>query len=650
MKYLRLLVLIIPLGFCLLAYFYKDSFYLFLAGITLVFALFIILPKFLSSKRISFSLSRKHIQETHHEASFNAEAVFKESLKRHEILIFMLISVLIFVIFFTYFATHLLQVVPNVKNPILEYYVSQFSSLKQMWLYPVVLLIVMTWLGPYIKPRGKNGKFTFRFSSSFFIKHLMFASCALLVAFVISFLTTYLYGIAQLNIAVLELKSSPNSVGVIYGKNAINSKLKSMTTVPQVIGSDSNASNTILSAVVNNGSNKNSYYQNRILKTLPRFLVISFDLGNQPVVMVNNTLIIVSIDKDTMQSISPALAHLLLKNYFKNHDFKGDPTITILNRQEYLAYRQADIDKRIAAINAEIQKIDDGINGLYGEISTAKQKIAANQSAIQTASSQRDYYYNQCNSNNSAGYYFYGVFYNTYIHEDCNANKSQWDQTIAQYQQNISDWNGTLQYDENLLSAAQTVEQNLKDAAQSVDAEKYSAPDELGVFEGPSHVRVVLDSTSPRAIDAFLETLVHENLHYQSYIAENRKFQFSDGTYDGFWEEGLTEYFARKVIAADLGVNTNLGYPLIVKIVAQIAKKIPESELQNIYFAKNDSLLVSDLNSAYGNSFYKNTEPYFEYLSVLPDDRQLKIANNIMTVIGAKQLTSSDLYSDPQTQ
>lgn len=645
MKYVRLLLFLIPVGLLFLSFYYKDLFYLLIAGVTFLFASLISMPKFLSNKRITFPVIKKRVHGgLANGTELNMENVIKDSFGKRESLILAGIPLLLFIVFFTYIGSHTLQIVPNIKPAILEYYVSQLLSLKQTWMYLLVLLFIVALLLPTIKLRGRSEKFIFRFRRSEFIKHLILTFSALIGAFILSFLTLYLYGIAQLNFGVIELNSSPNSVGVVYGKNDINNRLKSIDTAPKVVGTDSNPSNAILAAVINNNSNKYSYYQSRILKAIPQSLVMPFNVGNHPVVLVKNTLIIINIDKDTMQTISPTLAHLLLKEYFKNRDLKGNPTISVLNRQEYLAFRQDEINKQVAKIKIVIQKVEDYINSLYGNIANAKQKIGANQSAMQATASNEDYYYNNCIN---AGYadYFTGSFYHTYSQSYCDSIKSQAQSDIAQYQQNINSWNSTLQYDENELSQAQTADQNLKDYASSVDSSKNSTPDELGIFEGPSHVRVVLDSTSPKGINSFLETLVHENLHYQSYVSEDRNFQFTDGTYDGFWEEGLTEYFARKVIFTDQGVNINQGYPLLVKIVTQIAKKIPESELQKIYFTKDESTLEADLNAAYGTSFYKDTEPYFEYLSYLPPDRQVKYANDIMTRIGGKQFTQNDIYS-----
>jgi hypothetical protein len=391
-------------------------------------------------------------------------------------------------------------------------------------------------------------------------------------------------------------------------------------------------------------SDPNSFYQVSVIKKIPNNLIIPFKTDNHPIILVGNTLIINSIDKDTIQKISPNLAKLLLKNYFKDRDLKNNPTVDILNRQEYLAFRQDEINKQVAKIETVIVKVEDYMATLSGNIASAKHNIAVNQQALDASIAAADYYYNQCLD---AGYtdYFTGNFYHYYSQSYCESYKSQADPYVARYQKNIADANSSLRYYQGEYAQAQEADQSLKDYADSVNSSKDSTPQELGLFEGPKHIRVVLDSTSSKGISSFVETLVHESLHYQSYVSEDRNFQFNDGTYDGFWEEGLTEYFARKVLAKDLGVNVNQGYPLLVKVIAEVAKKIPESELQRVYFTKDESGLESLLNNAYGKDFYKNTEPYFEYLSYLPPDRQVKYANDIMTVIGGKKLTTSDIYS-----
>lgn len=643
LKSLKFVLLLIPVLFIFLTILYKDFSYIIFSVISLLIIIVVLFPKIVGTNTFSFTYkpNAKSAKKKSRPAKLNLLSSISSSL--HEKKMFFVISLIFFLVLFTYIGSAFLQTTNSVYNVFLEYYVSQIFALKITWIFLIVSLVILTLIGSGVSFNGSDRQLEFEFKKSLLTQKLLSAIGALFIAFFLSFFTIYIYAVVQLNFSVIAIQTTPNAVGVVYGKTQINNKLKSMTSSPQVVSADNNLSNTTLATIISGGANQKSFYQTRILKSIPHSLILPFSINNQPVVLVQNTLIINTIDKDTMQTISPALAHLFLNSFFKNHVWKADPNVIILSRQDYLAFRQSEINDEVKKISDEIQKVEDYIGQVQSDIALSNQKIAANQGALQQAQDYKATTYNNCIN---AGYYdFYlGGFYHYYTQSYCEGLASQYDQYITGDQQNINDWNSRLQTDEGYLTDAQTVEKEYQTARDYVNSTKDSTPDETGKFNPPNTVRVVLDSTNSKGVDEFIETLVHENLHYQSSI-KDRNFQFSDGSYDGFWEEGLTEYFARKVVAADLSVNINQGYPLIVKIVAQITKKIPESTLERIYFDKDDSTLQSVLNNAYGNTFYKDTEPYFEYLSYLPDNLQLKYANNIMTRIGGRQLTSKDLYS-----
>jgi hypothetical protein len=133
---------------------------------------------------------------------------------------------------------------------------------------------------------------------------------------------------------------------------------------------------------------------------------------------------------------------------------------------------------------------------------------------------------------------------------------------------------------------------------------------------------------------------MHEYLHYASYISDDKKLS------DVFFEEGLTEYFARQIIKDDLNISTNIGYPVSAKILDQMTKRISESELADIYFSKDQDRLEKLLDRTYGENFYKNTGIKFLNLQYASSpDLALKIANEIMKNIGGNPLKEKDLLS-----
>ena len=76
-----------------------------------------------------------------------------------------------------------------------------------------------------------------------------------------------------------------------------------------------------------------------------------------------------------------------------------------------------------------------------------------------------------------------------------------------------------------------------------------------------------------------------------------------------------------------------------------MTKKIPEDELKNIYFNKDEKALIALLNNTYGSKFYQDSEFYFQAMSYVSGKEALKLANNIMFKIGGKDLKEEDLNS-----
>jgi hypothetical protein len=456
------------------------------------------------------------------------------------------------------------------------------------------------------------------------------------IGLLFSFVITYFFGLGEVNFIAAKINIFPSSAGIVVGKDAINKKLQNLNEQLSIIGSDNNIKNIVLSQLIVRKDRQNSYYTQRIIKNIPSYLSLQINIPKKSLVMVGNTLIVSELNKDDVQSVSPTIAKIFLKHYFKSRYLKENaPNMTVMGRQDYLTFREKQIDDQVAKLDDVIQKIKDYISTLYGSISTDKQKISVNQNGLDSSISQRDSAYDYCLN---AGYHFYGYFYHTFNQSYCDSSRSSWDNIIAGFQKNISDWQGQLQYDQKQLSDYQGFSDYVANIRDLVDSQRDTTPQELGIFEPDNNIKVVLDSTSPKAIDNYFETLIHEYLHYTSYISDKKEL-------DHFFEEGLTEYYARKTIKDNLGINVNLGYPLISKLIEQMMTKIPESELQDIYFTKDQSQLTAALDNAYGKNFYQDTQLYFTAISYAPADKALKMANNIMYRIGGKELSEQDLYS-----
>jgi len=90
-----------------------------------------------------------------------------------------------------------------------------------------------------------------------------------------------------------------------------------------------------------------------------------------------------------------------------------------------------------------------------------------------------------------------------------------------------------------------------------------------------------------------------------------------------------------------------LGYPVFVKIIAEMTKLIPESELADIYFTKDQATLEKTLDRVYGDGFYRNNKILFTSFQYASSQQQLlKLGNDVMKQIGGPTLVEKDLYSE----
>lgn len=622
-KLLRWFTLIFPLVFLWLGLVYKDVFYFFLFFGFLILSVFVILPKFFSDKHITFTLNlfkkKKHSEHKLPTKKQNLPHLFNGIMKKAFLLS---VITLIFFTFFFLFLTLFHLKITSQHSIFFEYYESFFRSIVGGW---GLLLIAFVILSVYL--------FNQRIKT--FFGSILIVFSILILSFNVAFFTSFLVAAAEMHLVTSKLVSDPKGSGIFFEAKTIKEKLKKTDPPPKVYGITSDLSKSIVPFYVEDQSkNKGEFYKAKVLKNIPQFLTPEADFPNASIALVKDNLLIKEINKEEIQLISPILGKLMVKQYIKPHYIKDEPKVSVLGRQEYLKFRDDEINKQIKKIDEALTEIKGYINTFAGRVQEDRAKIAANQSAIDDAVAQKESKYNYCLT--LADYYEIEKSY-------CDRVKTQWDALIAEYQKNIEGWQEQLAYDQKQLQEYQELEPIFENYREMIASQKDLAPQELGLFEPENSIKVVLDKVSPKAVTDFLATLTHEYLHYTSYVSEER-------TLPQFFEEGLTEYYSRKTIEKALNRKTNMGYPVLVKIIEEMAKKIPKEELERIYFTKSETDLIAVLDSAYGKDFYKDSEYYFTAISFAPPRESLKIANNIMFRIGGKDLKEEDLYSAEATE
>jgi hypothetical protein len=281
---------------------------------------------------------------------------------------------------------------------------------------------------------------------------------------------------------------------------------------------------------------------------------------------------------------------LAINHYFAGFNQRLGSTAgrVVLARQEYLSFRDD-------LINQQIEQIDRQISSINGQI--ANKRTAQRNVIIRFINEELSY-------DDARGQYF--------------ALEGQ-------------------------ISTLSQQRSQLTQAKQLVAAQKDDTPQELGIFLPPdkdlkrekAEIKVVLDTTSQTAINDYLAILVHEYLHFASYVDKERRLL-------PFFEEGLTEYFTRTILAEKHQVNTEVGYVLTEPVVAAMVKKVGQDKMAEMYFTKDEKGLAHLLDATYGEKFYEDSEFHFIMIAFVPPDQAHKMANDLLNEIDAPPLKSLD--------
>lgn len=640
-KYLfRLSVLIIPSIFAYLGVFYQDSLYFGISTVSFLASLLIIFPAFLSKntlklpdvKKISLNIKRIKIDN---KKKIN---IFKFSELELKIAI---ILTFLYTALFSYISIFVLKNYVSKSNIFFSYFLNQYYFLSsiRVLLAIVLITIIVVLLGVL----NRSKKIIRNELPRKVLILLGITTGTFLIGVSLALVATFVAATLQLNYpsisSIIDFKNSR----YITDKQELIDKLKSMDKAPAIIPYSSSQKNKLLMALVNPSLKENGFYLKAVIPNIPSFLVLPLQVPNKSLFMIGNILVVKSINPSDIEPISPYIGYLLVKNYFNSRFIKSYPSVKVMGRQEYLDYRIKTINERVKEIEGIIQDIKSDLSSYYGSIQKAKNNIATLQRNIQDSIQKKDSEYKDCTS---AGYYsaYFGTFYKYYTEGYCRGLGAKWDNYINEANGAINTNNQNVSYYQTQVNLWNEYLDGFESARDYVEDTKNQTPQELGLFEGEDNsIKIAIDETSSNVIVDYFATLSHEYLHYTSYISKDKELKY------GFFEEGLTETFARKVVKKEFSIDTHIGYPVLVAIMTEMMKKIPQKTLEDIYFTKDESSLEAVLINAYGEKFYSDFGRYFDIIGYLPARDSLSLANAIITRIKGKSISESDLYSSGDT-
>jgi hypothetical protein len=518
----------------------------------------------------------------------------------------------------------------NISNPFTNYFSYGLTFILSHMLFFVILFLAAIVF--YIRISRFEKKHP---------KHKIFFLSAIQVIFsflaglFFSFLLLFFIAFLELNFLAYVINMDPKLLGIENDLGQIVKLLKANNLPPQIIASDNNHYKE-LQGIAYATTGTENFYGAHILPSIPSFVVLPTK-KIASTLLLDNTLIFSEINQSDLEKISPIIGYQLIQHYFPTRYIKAYPKILTMDLAEYEKYRIADFNKKAASINNDFKKNELNISSGSAAIKEDNDNISHFQNLVKTTYSQKNKQLSQCISE---GYYDNGIFKKLNSREYCQKQVLGLDDIILNTNRQLDKVTQKLQYDQTQLDTARYFADIFKAEIELTKLSAKNIPHELGSFVPNNTIKIVIDNKSSHAVADYFETAIHEYLHYASY-SDAKTLQ------TGFFEEGLTEYFARQTILNFLSTNTNLGYPVFVKIISKMTNRIAENEFADIYFSKDEQKLESTLDRVYGDNFYKNNLLLLETLQFTTDSKQiLKIANKIMDNIGENHLKETDLVSN----
>lgn len=457
----------------------------------------------------------------------------------------------------------------------------------------------------------------------------------------ISFLLLVLIAITHLNILSLMSNISPKVTGIEVNTSAVEDRLKqSGNSSPVVIYKEDGS--ILLKVLASTQAGNKSYYGGNLIPSIPNFLILPIRGLDADIVMAENTLVVGEINSPGFQKVSPVIGYLMVKEYFSGKNIKSYPRIVMMDNKEYLEFRVNDFNEKINIIDDLVAKIDENIKELKINVNEKSDQISENEKNLKIEKLEREREYSKCVN---AGYYRSGVYQRINTKEYCQEQVSHWDDSIKRISDDIKELTGSMEENKKRITQNQEylkfyVSQKLL-TQEEVNYVSY----ENAAFSPPDLIKITqIKRNNPQALADYMVVLIHEYLHYTTFN-ENDK-----GLGSLFFEEGITEYFAREIVEDSLGIRTNLAYPVNVKIIEQITKRISDEDLTEIYFTKSQENLAKLLDRVYGEGFYRDYLITLETMHYSANDREiLKLANEVMSRIGGNPLNEEDLTSSDNT-
>ena len=519
-------------------------------------------------------------------------------------------------------------------NPFISFYELQLGFIFNHTFLVVLLFLFLTIV--FLR-FGKHRKNKLNKYVCFLKKILTAFFAGSLIAFFLLFI------IALVHINSLSLLSfvNPQSTGIKTEIDVILEEIKSYDDVPNVVFNEAGNGRVVKTAAAFQ-SGKTNYYSSCIIPIISNIFILTNNDLQRSIFIGGDTLFVNDINSDNFQKLSPVVGYLMIKDYFPKKVIRPFPQLSLVDKKDYAEFRKGNFKDKLETIDQLVMNIGKNIEELEISIKGQQSQLSEQEDNMLSERADKEKEYIRCVNE---GYYQEGIYYKTNSKEFCLEQKNQREELIKGMINDIDDTKNSI------IKNSQRIVNNQKylkfyNSQKLLTQEDINfIVDEYAIFNPPDIIKITQTiQNNPQALADYFVVLIHEYLHFTTYNEEGKSL----GSL--FFTEGLTEYFARKITAKNLGLMTNIAYPVNVKIIEQLMKRINEEDIAEIYFANDEKSLEKLIDMVYEEGFYQDNLITLETLHHSSDAEQiLNLTNEVMKKIGGETLTKEDIISDNDT-
>ena len=424
------------------------------------------------------------------------------------------------------------------------------------------------------------------------------------------------------SVSVLASAEKRTNLGIINTINDIGKALEKTAEIPTFFEHEPEVE-AILQLQKITHTDKDTLYRSVIIPSILYDATKSASLKEQiqfdVLLFPTNTLIIKSANQSVVKQLTPILTKKLLSTNYAQYikKPKKSPNISVLEDEQYLVVLQKKQEELKRDHQNGMQEVSNGLQNIENTISQLQSALVAADVEYSRYETYVQNWLNECESALSPtdSFCLEGKQTIEKSLQESRVGKSQIETRLKEYVEVKPKW----------LLALNQRRKAYEDFLRDPVTPEYQA----GAFVYPDNIYIKYDPIESSSFSEYLQTLVHEYLHYENNNATDK--------FPKFLEEGVTDYLASNLVKEFLQTQSlDSGYPELVEVITLLLDKLSKDNMFQAYFTRQESTIKNLVDKRYGKGVYnqlKTKSDQIYYMSTMDSVTKTDILKEITALL-----------------